>query len=344
MSWYRNLVVLLLFTTSCIAQKTINSDLIYIKAVDCELRKKYECSSLNYALMYDLSKAEAFLKLSISYSLMVKDFTIIEKNLSLLKQKAPTDMDYSRFLIPYYINQGDYVKAKNLADTNLKKDNSKQNQKIAKAFKNINPIEKSVEDLKKLYYQSKNIIYVKEIAKIYIKTKQEDKLKLFLEESRSYDPLLMDVYANLQEYKNAENMAMELYKKTKEPMYLIKAAVYLYEPNESKFSAKQNNYELNQVVDRFEKSVFKIGSSMYYNYYGYILIDHDIAVKRGIELIEMALAIEPYNSYFIDSLAWGYYKNAECQKAFDILSPLKDDMQEDIQNHLKKIKQCLENK
>ena len=51
------------------------------------------------------------------------------------------------------------------------------------------------------------------------------------------------------------------------------------------------------------------------NYLGYLLIDHDIDVKRGISLVKKALEKKPDNGYYLDSLAWGYYKLGELKKA-----------------------------
>ena len=42
-----------------------------------------------------------------------------------------------------------------------------------------------------------------------------------------------------------------------------------------------------------------------------------------------------------DSLAWGYYKLKECKKADEILSKLKDKEQDEIKEHIKKVKECL---
>ena len=334
------------FLLSCNGRslKVVNSDFLYIVAVDCELSQKFDCSAINYAKLYDIDKNETFLKHSISNALMSKNFSLVQRYIDTIKQKAKTDMVFSRFLIPYYVEKGEYQKAKNIAKENLKKDNSLQNQKIALALEPNKLNMNSIEILKKFYNETKDKKYSQAIVSMYIKAKDKKGLKKFLEEDGNYDDLLMDLYGNLQEYKKAENLALTLYKKNNNPVFLAKSAIYLYEPNEKNFNIQKEQKKLELVFKRFEQSVFLIKNPMYYNYYGYILIEHDKDIKKGIKLVNMALKIEPKNSYYIDSLAWGYYKNSECKKAFDILSPLKDEKQEDIQKHLKKIKQCLENK
>ncbi|HIO90434.1 MAG TPA: hypothetical protein EYG69_01550 [Campylobacterales bacterium] len=345
MPWYRYIVILILvFTTSCYGQKNINRDFIYMIAVDCELHKKYRCSALNYSKLYDIDKNEIFLKRSISYALMVKEYKLIEKYIDIIKQKAKSSVAFARFLIPYYVENKNYKKAREIAELNLLKENTLQNQKIALAIQSDLTSLSSLKILKQLYLSTKDKIYAQLIINIYIKNKDEKNLIEFLEKYHIYDELLMDLYGNFKMYKKAENLAIKLYQKDKNPIFLIKAAVYLYEPNESAFSSNKKLKELEKVFDRFEKSVYKIMSPVYYNYYGYILIQHNKDIKKGLKLVNMALKIDPKNAYYIDSLAWGYYKSAECKKAFDVLSPLKDERQEDIQQHLKMIKKCLENK
>ena len=54
------------------------------------------------------------------------------------------------------------------------------------------------------------------------------------------------------------------------------------------------------------------------NYLGYLLIDHDMDVKKGISLVKKALEKKPDNGYYLDSLAWGYYKLGDLKKAKEL--------------------------
>ncbi len=51
------------------------------------------------------------------------------------------------------------------------------------------------------------------------------------------------------------------------------------------------------------------------NYLGYLYIDKNIDVKRGMELVERALKLDKDNPYYLDSLGWGYYRLGEYRKA-----------------------------
>ncbi len=55
------------------------------------------------------------------------------------------------------------------------------------------------------------------------------------------------------------------------------------------------------------------------NYLGYLYIDKNIDVGRGVKLVERALKLQPNNPAFIDSLGWGYYKLGRYKKALELL-------------------------
>ncbi len=52
-----------------------------------------------------------------------------------------------------------------------------------------------------------------------------------------------------------------------------------------------------------------------YNNLGYILVDTDTEVERGVALLEKAVKKRPKNHEFLDSLGWGYYKLGRLKEA-----------------------------
>jgi tetratricopeptide (TPR) repeat protein len=115
--------------------------------------------------------------------------------------------------------------------------------------------------------------------------------------------------------------------------------MYTYEGSKNKDSVI-----LNEVIKNFEIVIVNSDDAMYLNYYGYLLIDHDIDVIKGIELVEKALEKESDSLYYLDSLAWGYYKTDRCDEAFEIMKDVyeKDQKESEIAEHYEKIKECVD--
>lgn len=55
------------------------------------------------------------------------------------------------------------------------------------------------------------------------------------------------------------------------------------------------------------------------NFMGYMYIDLEIDVAKGLALAEEALLIEPNAPYILDTIAWGYFKQGDAKKAEETL-------------------------
>ncbi len=51
------------------------------------------------------------------------------------------------------------------------------------------------------------------------------------------------------------------------------------------------------------------------NFVGYTLVDRNVRLKEGIDLIKKAVSAEPQNGFYLDSLGWAYFKLGEIDKA-----------------------------
>jgi tetratricopeptide (TPR) repeat protein len=51
------------------------------------------------------------------------------------------------------------------------------------------------------------------------------------------------------------------------------------------------------------------------NYFGYMLADLGIRLNEAIDYVQKALAIEPENGAFLDSLGWAYFKLNDLENA-----------------------------
>ncbi|MCL2282603.1 MAG: hypothetical protein FWC26_04730 [Fibromonadales bacterium] len=80
------------------------------------------------------------------------------------------------------------------------------------------------------------------------------------------------------------------------------------------------------------------------NNLGYMLIDHDIDLSKGIALVDKALVYSPEERSYLDSKAWGFYKKGKYQEALEILEKLEAAGMDDneLWLHLAKICEALE--
>ena len=115
--------------------------------------------------------------------------------------------------------------------------------------------------------------------------------------------------------------------------------IYEYENQKN----KNDKVFLTKIAKRFEELLAEDSRALYLNYYGYILIDHDVDVKKGMKYVQKALELQPETSYYLDSMAWGHYKLGECKKALKIIQKVRTldggDDPEVILHH-EKIKKC----
>jgi len=206
-------------------------------------------------------------------------------------------------------------------------------------YSNENNIDGLLSVYLRFYELEKNDEIAKKIVQIYTYKKDFIKLMSFLQDSEVDDDLLLQVYINSKNYSQAALLAMKLYEERGDLNYLAQSAIFEYEGHKD----KNNKGMLSSVVKKLKKSVAGDKKPLYLNYLGYLLIDHSINIKEGISYVREALKIEPNSAYYLDSLAWGYYKLGDCKRAYKIISKVVkleggDDVE--VLKHLKAIKKC----
>lgn len=206
-------------------------------------------------------------------------------------------------------------------------------------YSNDNNIDGLLSTYLRLYKINSSKEIARKIVQLYAYKKEYIKLMTFLENSKSDNDTLLQLYVTTQNYLKAYPLAEKLYAKTGEIEYLGKSAIYEYES-----SSNRNDKELlKRVVEKLSKVVKEYPNPLYLNYYGYILIDHDIDVKKGMKYVNKALESEPSSPYYLDSLAWGYYKLGDCKKASSIIekvSKLEGGDVQEVRDHIDAIKKC----
>ncbi|MDA7848248.1 hypothetical protein N8972_02035 [Sulfurospirillum sp.] len=204
--------------------------------------------------------------------------------------------------------------------------------------KNVNGV---ISTYKKLYKRFKNDEYAKKVVELLLYIKDKNGAIEFLNKSGYNQEMLLDIYVSSRDYKGALIVAERLYDKTSKIDYLGRMAIYEYESNKNKLNKKI----LKSVSNKFETVVLKLHDPLYLNYYGYLLIDHDIDIKKGIGLVQEALLKEPNSPFYLDSLAWGYYKQGRCEEAKVIMDKLiKVSKEKELLDHSVKINRCVNKK
>ena len=195
---------------------------------------------------------------------------------------------------------------------------------------------------KKLYQKDPQKYFLQKIIEAYIYKKDEEGAVAFLEKSGADDKLLFKFYKKLDRIDDAIKLAKKLYHKTQNPNWLAEEGILIYD--NAKKNKKLNIKTLKDMQVLFDKAIKNgMDDPLYLNYYGYVLIDEDLDIDKGIKLVKMALEVYPKNAYYLDSLAWGLYKKGECKRAYKIMKkffiPAKFPENE-IRTHWEAIKKC----
>jgi tetratricopeptide (TPR) repeat protein len=205
--------------------------------------------------------------------------------------------------------------------------------------------EKDIEGIlgtyKVLYMQNKDEEeYLLKIIDAYVYKRDIKGAIAFLEMDQSRNDILYELYKREKYFTKALSLVDKLYDDDKDSKWIAEKGVLIFENSKDKNDKKM----IEDVISHFEKAI-ELGNddSIYLNYYGYTLIDKEVNVKKGIDVIENALIQQPNNMYYLDSLAWGYYKERKCDKAYKLMKRVVDEEgleEPEIIEHWNAIKQC----
>jgi len=85
-----------------------------------------------------------------------------------------------------------------------------------------------------------------------------------------------------------------------------------------------------QALDYMERLIsFNPDYAPALNFIGYTLIEQGQNFVRAKILLEKALKMEPQNGYFLDSLAWWYFKHGKLDKAWETIKQAVDQVKDD---------------
>jgi tetratricopeptide (TPR) repeat protein len=193
---------------------------------------------------------------------------------------------------------------------------------------------------KALYVQEKDEKILAKIIEAYAYKRDILGAIAFLEEHKIESMTLYEFYKSKRLFEKAFKFAEKKYTKNKDARWIAEKGILLFEKAEDKDDKKM----IDEVLSHFSEAIsLGVDDSIYLNYYGYTLIDKEVDVKKGIKIIEDALKQQPDNTYYLDSLAWGYYKEGLCSKAYKLMKRVVDEEgleEQEIIDHWLAIKQC----
>ncbi len=213
---------------------------------------------------------------------------------------------------------------------------------LAKLYREDKNYEEALSIYKTLYNKSLNNQFAISIIELLSYLSKTDELIKFLKETNYNNDLLLRLYMSNKMYKEGYQLSQQLLEKDKENPYLL-AQNGVFEYKLKIEEKKDIKTFLPSVIEKLEESVHKIQDASYFNYLGYLMIDHDFNIKKGLEYIQMALEIDPDSYFIIDSLAWGEYKLGKCKKAYQDMKKVVDNLgleDKEIQKHWQAIKKC----
>lgn len=272
-----------------------------------------------------------------------------EEAVELLKKSYKKSDDERVLLQLVNVLEGDLKKSKEAIALLSNYLNRYNNASIGAYFKLIElysrekNLEKVAEIYKKLYSKDPQKYFLQKIIEISLYRNDIDGVIFFLEQNKGNEEILFTFYKEKKRFVKAIEIAQKLYKKSKNPKWLAEESMLIYE-NAKQQSKAVSPHVLKQMGELMEEAIKKgLNDAIYFNYYGYTLIDHDLDIDRGIELVKKALEKEPNNTYYLDSLAWGLYKKGKCDKAYEIMKQVVAQeglSEEEIKIHWDLIRQC----
>jgi len=240
---------------------------------------------------------------------------------------------------------GERTKAIQLLETHRRMNNLTSDAvyfKLLDLYVKENDIDGLIDTYQALYEKDKDEKYLKKIIDAYAYKGDLDGAIAYLEkvQNKKADYILYELYKRKKLFEKAFLLTDELYKQQKDPRWIAEKGILLFEKSKDKNDKKM----IKDVVGYFEKAInMGVDDSIYLNYYGYTLIDKDVDVKKGIKIIEDALVQQPENTFYLDSLAWGYYKEKRCSEAYDLMKKVveKEGLKEpEIADHWNTIQKC----
>ncbi len=278
-------------------------------------KKELDKVKTNLDKLLKISKSDSNKELLANYYLLKKDYKEAKDIFEEVYEKSLTSATLLNLVDIMYTYLGEKKEAINYLEShlNIYGCDNLVCSKLLGFYQEQNDIDGVISVLKRTYTSFKendNVYTLDKVYKLlmyYLEKKDIKEAIAFLEETGANDERLFVLYQNARMPEKAFALVKKLYDETGNLDYLAQIAMLEFEV------AKDRKEVLPSVIKKFEDVLAVLDNHIYQNYLGYILIDFDIDVKKGLGLVKKALEKAPNNLAYIDSLAWGQYKLGDCK-------------------------------
>lgn len=342
------------------AEKNVQTHYLLAKAYSGQDNRKNAIYHLKKTIDQDPSFLKAWAELAYQYEL-TKDFVAAEKTYTKLLDKGLTNQSIYLRLIDLNLKLNKPEKALKLANKGLGDYHyliEASSLFIQNSFYNQGEV--LLNSLSPERQNLPNTLYLKAIIseKAHQKTEQALKLLQQIDPTSSLYSESLILQTKLLLRQDKKDQALEKAKKGQKnfphnsKFWLLESDIlrlkkqfskakevlqqgldYLPKNTDLLFQLGALEYELDNKDDSLKimEKIIKIDPdhAQALNFVGYTLTERGQDLDRALILIKKALKMEPENGYFLDSLAWLYFKTGKLKKAWETISAAVNHEKED---------------
>ena len=281
--------------------------------------------------------------LSASILIHLQDYAEAEKELKIAYSLSPDESILDKLATIEFVNLDKKQEAIALYETHIKLYGCSRFicQRLLLAYEQLGLNSEAIAIYKKLYTKFNDQDAIRRVVELYLAEYKVDELIEFLQNTKADNIILLEAYKYKKDYVMASRTAMVIYNKTKDPKFLAQSAVYKFEANRVK-----SPRVIKDVVQKLTTALYSYSDDLFVNYLGYILIDYNVDIDKGVSYIKKALAKDPKSPFYLDSLAWGQYKQKRYKEAYENIKIALDGAKDDptVKEHYDEIKKYLDKK
>jgi len=279
--------------------------------------------------------------LSATISIYLHDYSTAIKELKIAYEISPDETILDKMASLLFIQMDKKDEAISLYETHSRLYGYSKFicKRMVLAYEQVGRYDDAIEIYKILYTKFGDQDALSRIVEIYLSNYKINDLIAFLQKTKADDAILLEAYKYKKDFVMASRTAMKIYKKTKDPKFLGQSAIYKFEANSHKSPAL-----IKEVVEKLTLALKNNSDDIFENYLGYLLIDYNIDIDKGVDYVKKALVKDPKSPFYLDSLAWGQYKQKKCKEAFETIKLALDGAKDDptVKEHYDLIKKCVE--